>query len=285
MLARRIPIVALPLLIMPACLAASPDGPVGPQEFSIFSGDFVTVGLGVGTMPEYEGSKDSRILPLAGAMGRIGGVGFRLRGPSLSLDLYDDPSGADVTIRIGPNLRWVGNRSGSISDPVVARLGKLKGGFEAGVGLGLGFKSVATSHDRVSIGASVRRDISGRSGGMILAPSISYLTPVSRAQLVGLQVSADWSDSKYARYNYDITPEGSVASGFPVYRAKGGFREFNLGAATAYDLGGNLLDGGFIVGAGVMFTRLHGSAARTPITAQRGTRNQWLAGAGVGYTF
>jgi len=283
----KIPAVAALLLLATGTrLAADPPGesPVA-QEPSIFSGDYVTVGVGIGTLPEYEGSKENRVLPLAGAMGRIGGVGFRLRGPALSLDLYDDPPGADVTLRIGPNLRWSSNRSGHISDPVVARLGKLKDGFEAGVGVGLGFKSVLSEHDRLSIGGGVRRDISGRGGGITLSPSVSYLIPLSRAQLVGFQVSADWVDGDYARFNYGVTPAGSAASGLPVYRAKGGFKEMNLGVATVYDLNGNLLDGGFMVGAGVMYTRLHGSAARTPITALRGSRGQWLAGAGMGYTF
>jgi outer membrane scaffolding protein for murein synthesis (MipA/OmpV family) len=34
-----------------------------------------------------------------------------------------------------------------------------------------------------------------------------------------------------------------------------------------------------------MYTRLKGSAARTPMTALRGSRNQWVAAAGLGFTF
>lgn len=265
--------------------ALAAEEPAPSADRSIFAGDFVTVGVGIGTMPDYDGAKGSRVLPLAGAMGRVGGIGFRLRGPALSLDLYDDPPIAGVTIRAGPTLRWSGNRSGHIGDPVVARLGKLKDGFEAGASFSLGFKQLLTGHDRFSVGVGARRDISGRKGGVTISPSVSYMTPLSHGQIVGLQVSADWVDGDFAHYNYGITPAASAASGLPIYRGKSGLKEINLGAAFGHDLNGNLLDGGFILGAGVMYTRLQGSAAHTPITALRGTRNQWLAGAGVGYTF
>ena len=252
---------------------------------NVFAGDYVTVGLGVGALPEYSGSDEYRVLPLAGAMGRVGGVSFRLLGPSRTTDLYDDAPGAPVTLRIGPSLRWGGNRSGKVGDPVVDALPRLKSGFEAGLGLGVGFKRLVTKYDRMSLGLHTRRDISGRGGGMTWSASMSYYTPVSRAQIVGFQVSGDFVDGDFARYNYSVTPAGSAASGLPVYRARGGFREVDVGIATVRDLNGNLLDGGFAIGAGVLYTRLHGSAAKTPITSQRGSRNQWLGGLGLAYTF
>ena len=70
-----------------------------------------------------------------------------------------------------------------------------------------------------------------------------------------------------------------------VYKAKGGFQEASIGIATARDLNGNLLDGGFAVGVGALYSRLFGSAAKTPITSIRGSRNQWTFGGGLAYTF
>lgn len=266
-------------------LLAAPGMARETAEENAFAGDHVTVGIGVGALPEYSGSDEYRVLPLAGAMGRLGGVGFRLRGPSLTTDFHDDAPGAPVTLRIGPSLRWAGNRSGKVGDPVVDALPRLKGGFEAGLGVGVGFKRLLTEHDRMSLGLHARRDISGRGGGMTLSASMSYYTPVSRAQIVGFQLSGDFVDGDFARYNYSVTPAGSAASGLPVYRARGGFREVDIGIATVRDLNGNLLDGGFAIGAGLLYTRLHGAAAKTPITRQRGSRNQWLGGLGLAYTF
>lgn len=275
------------VLCLAPCLAVLPGAVLAQDRSqpSAFSGDYVTVGVGVGALPEYTGSDDTRVLPIAGIVGRAGGVSFRIRGPSLTTDLYDDPAGAPVTLRIGPSLRYGGNRSGSVGDPVVDALPRLKSGFEAGLGLGIGFKRVVTKYDRLSLGVHARRDISGRGGGMTWSTSMSYYTPVSRSQIVGFQVSADIVDGDYARYNYSVSPQGSAASGLPVFRAKGGFREMDVGFASVHDLNGNLLDGGFVVGAGVLYSRLHGSAAKTPITAERGSRNQWMGALGLAYTF
>ena len=77
----------------------------------------------------------------------------------------------------------------------------------------------------------------------------------------------------------------SAASGLPAFAASGGFKEASLGAFTALDLTGDLLDGGFAVGVGALYTRLYGSAAKTPITSIRGSGHQWLLGAGIAHTF
>lgn len=268
-----------------AVFAAPAAAQSGPESSSVFSGDYATVAVGVGALPEYDGANEYRVLPVAGVVGRLGGVGFRLRGPSLTTDLYDDAPGAPYTLRIGPTLRYGNNRSGKIDDPVVASLGKLKSGFELGLGLGIGFKRLVTAYDRFSLGTSVRRDVSGRGGGMTWSTSATYYTPISRAQVVGAYASVEFANDAHGRYNHSISPAASARSGLPVFRGKGGLREVNLGTATVYDLNGNLLDGGFAIGAGVLYSRLEGSAAKSPITRIRGSRNQWLTGLGLAYTF
>lgn len=251
----------------------------------IFDGDYAIVGVGVASMPRYEGSRYGKITPAAGAIGSVGGIGFRIKGPSLVVDFMQDPKGAKVGVSLGPNIRYAGARTGKVKDPVVARLPKVKGTIEAGVSAGLNLKRVLTKQDSLSIGLAARWDISGKGGGRIVSPSVSYLLPVHKAQVVGLSASADFVDRKYARYRYSVTPAGSLVSGLPAYSGKGGLKETTFGLFTARDLSGNFLDGGFAVGAGFLYSRLHGAAAETPITRLRGSRNQWMFGAGLAYAF
>lgn len=279
--------------------AQPPDGVDGDQiaesaaaaarrsdgDGNVFAGDYAIVGVGLGVLPDYEGSGHARILPAAGATGKVGGVGFSLRGPGLTLDLIDDPRGARTGFRLGPSVRWRGNRSGKVHDPVVASLGKLKGGLDAGVSAGISFRRVLTHQDSLSLGVSARWDVSGRSAGLAVSPGVNYLLPVSRSMVTGLHISADWISGARARHDFSVSPTQSLASGLPAYRARGGVKSASAGAFMAIDLNGNLLDGGFSVGAGAMLTRLQGSAAKTPITALRGSRNQWLAGTGIAYAF
>lgn len=274
---------ALVAFLNPSPAAAQVAGVIPPDH--VFEGDYVIVGVGAMAIPSYQGSDDSQIMPAIGAMGEVGGIGFTLRGPSLSLDLVPDRPGQDVRLRFGPQVRLRGNRTGRIGDPVVARLGKLDNVVEAGLRVGVSLDDVLSPADGLAAGISARWDISGKGSGMVVTPSATYLLPVSRAQAFGLLVSAQFVDDRYADYNYSISPAGAQASGLPVYRARGGFQEASVGLATARDLSGDFLDGGLSIGAGVMYSRLFGSAARSPITSIRGSRDQWMFGAGLGYTF
>jgi MipA family protein len=250
-----------------------------------FDGNYALVGLSIGSIPTYEGSRHSKIMPVPGALGRIGGIDFRIAGPSLTLDFIKGKPDAKVGLALGPSIRYRFNRNGKTGDNAVDQLGKLKGVIEGGVNAGVTIKRVLTKYDLLSIGVSARWDISGRGSGVIASPSVSYLTPLSKAQVVGALVSADFVDKRFARYNYSVTPAGSTASGLPVYNARGGFKQASVGAFTARDLSGNILDGGFAVGVGAMYSKLYGSAAKTPITALRGKSSQWIFGGGLTYTF
>ncbi len=278
-------LAALGLSLVAAPALAQEAAPTS-AESSVFSGDFLIVGAGVAVVPSYEGSDDLSVTPAGAVAGRIGGIGINARAFGLALDFIDDSSrkgGAGFTL--GPVLRYRTNRSGRIGDDVVARLGKLKGVVEAGVVAGIDFKRVLNPYDSLSFSVDLRWDVSGRGSGLIVAPGISYLTPVSKGIAVGGVVSANFVDGRYANYNYSISPAGSAASGLPAYTARGGFKDMGVGAFTAFDLDGNFLDGGPAIGFGAMYSRLFNSAAETPITSIRGRRGQLIFGAAASYTF
>ena len=264
--------------------AAAQDAPQIAAEKSVFSGDFLIVGAGGVAVPSYEGADELHMLPAGAVAGRIGGISINPRAAGIALDLIPD-SAKRAGITLGPVLRYRTNRTGKVADPAVAALGKLKGVVEAGVVGGLAFKGVLNPHDSLSVSVDVRWDVSGRGSGYIVSPGISYLTPVSRAQVVGMALGANFIDRGYARYNFSVTPAGSAASGLPVYDANGGFKDWNVGMFTARDLNGNFLDGGLALAVGAMYSRLYGSAAVSPVTRLRGKRSQWIFGGGLAYVF
>jgi outer membrane protein len=265
--------------------ASTPAEAEAVMASSVFDGDFLVVGLGAVSLPSYEGSNDRTFTPAGGVFGRLGGVDINPRAAGLALDFIPEAKGQRVAFSAGPVVRYRANRTGKVKDPVVRRLGKLDGVIEGGVNLGVTLKGVLNSFDRMSVGTDVRWDISGKGGGRVIAPGLTYFTPVSKGQVVGGRVGAEFVDRKYAQYNYGIGPTGSAASGLPQYVARGGLKEWNAGAFTAFDLNGNFLDGGFAAGAGVQYSRLQNSAAETPITAIRGKRGQLFFGGGLAYTF
>jgi outer membrane scaffolding protein for murein synthesis (MipA/OmpV family) len=274
---------ALALLAAPA---AAQEAPALSDQGTAFSGDFLIVGGGVAVIPSYEGSDDLVATPAGAVAGRIGGIGINARAFGLALDVIDDGSrSGGIGFTLGPVLRYRTNRSGRVVDEVVAKLGKLKGVVEAGVTAGFDVKKVLNPYDSLSFSVDLRWDVSGRGSGLIVAPGISYLTPVSKGIAIGGALSANFVDSRYANYNFGITPAGSAASGLPAYTARGGLKDAGIGAFTAFDLNGNFLDGGPALGIGAMYSRLFNSAAESPVTSIRGRRGQLIFGAAASYTF
>jgi outer membrane scaffolding protein for murein synthesis (MipA/OmpV family) len=251
----------------------------------VFKGDYLIVGAGAAAVPSYQGSNDTTVVPAGGVLGNIHGIGINPRAAGVALDFVPDADDARIGFTLGPVIRYRSNRVHDINDPVVAKLGKLDAVFEGGVAVGVTVHRLLNRYDSLSVGSDFRWDISGKGSGLVIAPGATYFTPLSKAVVVGARVGAEFVDDRYAVYNYDVSAAGSVASGLPQYHAHGGLHNVNAGAFVGYDLSGNFLDGGLAVGAGAMWTKLHGSAAETPITSLRGSATQWVFGAGLAYTF
>ena len=265
--------------------AAAQDAPDAGPDSSAYKGDYLIVGVGLGSVPSYEGSDDETVIPAAAVTGRIKGVNIGARSAGLSLDFVPDKEGGRIGFALGPVIRYRGNRTSHIKDPVVAKLGKLNGTIETGIAAGVAFRKVLTPADSLSVGADMRWDISGNGGGRVVTAGISYFTPINHAVVVGASVAADFIDDQYARYNFSVSQAGSAASGLPAYTAHGGMKNWAVRMFAAYDLDRNIENGGFAIGGGVSYSRLTGSAAETPITSERGSRDQVIFGGGIAYTF
>ncbi|WP_338465953.1 MipA/OmpV family protein [Novosphingobium sp. ZN18A2] len=265
--------------------AMAQSAPPPDNEPNIFDGDFLVVGAGVVVTPRYEGADSTMITPAAGVAGRIAGIGISPRDSGIALNFIPAPRNAKVRFQLGPVGVYNDNRDAHSGDAVVDKLHPLDDTFEAGIATGFSVQRVLNPYDSVSMGVDVRWDTSGHDGARLVSVGGTYLTPVSRAQIVALSVAMDFVNDGWADYTYSVSPADSVASGLPVYSAKGGMKDWGLRFYTGYDLDGNLLNGGFALVAGMGYTRLTGSAAETPITALRGSRDQWMGGVGLAYTF
>ena len=257
------------------------DAPADPYR------DTVTVGVGVAALPDYEGSNDYRITPAPAAIGTIKGYGFVLAGNQLSVDLVKNAPGPVWDVQAGPIAQLNFNRStlGSIDDRRVRALGKLGVAVELGGYVGLGKTGVLTSpYNTLSVTFGYRHDVSGVHDSGIWSPAITYFTPLSRKAAIGMFASADIVERGYAQTYYSVSTAQSATSGLLVYTARGGLKNWTLGAVGSYSLTGDLLHGVKLV-AGGTYGRMAGSIARSPLVAVAGSRDQWLGTLGLGYTF
>lgn len=257
----------------------------GQADGSVFNRDHLTVGVGAVYGPSYDGSDDYVVSPIPLVQGRVWGVRLNPRAGGVALDVIPDADDARVGFALGPVVTASFNRNRQIKDPVVRAAGKLDMALEVGASAGVSFYKVLNGYDALTFGADVKRDVAGAYDGFTVSPSVSYVTPVSKAVLVTLSAGARHVDDKYARYYYGVTPGQSAASGLPVYGAKGGWDSVNAGALVGWDLSGDLRDGGFALFALGNYSRMLNDGKDTPYTAIRGTADQWMAAGGVAYTF
>ena len=257
----------------------------GAPAESVFDGDYLTLGVGGFYGPSYEGSNDYKLYPVPIVQGRLLGVAINPRLGGAALDFIPDAKGAKFGFSLGPVATFRRDRVSRIKDPVVERLGRLKLAVEVGASVGVTVYDLVTGFDSLTFSADARWDVAGAHNGLLYGPTLSYFTPVSNGAAINLAVSAEHVDRDYANYYFTVTPVGSVASGLPAFQAKGGWKNVGINTLVAIDFDGDLTNGGlagFVTGG---YTKLLGDAKRTPLTSIRGDANQWLAGAGLTFTF
>ena len=249
-----------------------------------FDGDWLSFGLGVGLNPSYEGSDDYNFIPVPLIQGEVAGIGINPRPAGLAFDIVPDPDeGAGFSF--GPSIRLRASRAQSINDPVVESVGELDRAIEIGPSAGIAVPKVLHEYDSISLSLDARWDIAGAHEGFVLAPSITYFTPLSRGAAVSLTVDAEHGDDRFMEYYYSVTPEDALASGLSPFQAQGGFTRAGALLIAGLDFNGDLADGGLALFAIGSYSRMLGDAKASPFTSERGSADQWLGALGLGYTF
>lgn len=253
---------------------------------SVFAKDFtVTVGMGAGFVPSYEGSNQYVLFPAPVIQGNYKGYAFSARGPGLFVDLIKDPLFPKVEYIAGPLVKVRLDRIARIRDVAVKRLGDRDIAVEIGGSAGIKVNRIFDRFDSLTFQTDAVYDIAGAHSGAVVTPSVSYNKLLGTKGVINLSVSGDIVDGNFADYYFSVDAAGSTASGLPQYRAGGGLKSLGASALVGFDLSGDALDGGwgvFVLGS---YSRMQGDAADSPIVSIRGDANQFFGGAGLTYTF
>lgn len=257
-------------------------------EDTVFSGDYLSVGVGVALNPSYTGSDDYVFTVLPIVQGSLGGVDINPRAGGVTLDFVPDPAdGVGLDLGIAARLR--ANRASQVKDTVVLQYGELDRAFEVGPSAGLNFPAVLNPYDSVNVSISALWDVAGAHDGMTIAPTVSYSTPLSRAVFANLSFSAEWADADFQDYYFTVADSaytGTDAAPLPQFDPQGGgFTTAGVNLLLGIDLDGDITNGGLglvVIGG---YSRVLGDAADTPFTSIRGSKDQFLGAVGIGYTF
>lgn len=255
-----------------------------PTPEEIARKDSVTVGAGVAIVPDYEGSKDYRIIPAGAIRGKISGISFTTRGSYLYVDVL--PNTGKLTFDVGPIAGVRLNSRRHIHDDVVKLLPKRKTAFELGGFAGVSLHGLTNPYDTLGFRLDVLHDIGSAHKSTTVSPNVEFSTPVSRRTYVSANVGAEFVSNRFADYYFSISPTDSLATGgqLPAFNAGGGMKNWKAGLLVNQSITGDLLHGLSIFGLG-QYSRLVGDFKRSPIVSQRGSANQWLGAAGLAYTW
>jgi len=227
----------------------------------------VRVGLGAQVRPKFIGADDSELWPLWDIDIAKGTNEFRFEAP-------DDSFGIDVIsddrFAFGPAANLQTSRKNS---DVGAPVGKVSTTIEVGA-----FAEYFVTKS-IRLRGEALKGIGGHNGivGSIGADQVwrdgdRYVFSVGPRLL--------FSDSRYQRAYFGVTPTASLATGLPIYRPDGGIHA--IAAATGLSYQFNPRWGMFGFGR---YERLVGDAGRSPIIREFGSRNQLSGGIGLNYTF
>jgi outer membrane protein len=235
------------------------------------------VGVGVGTIPDYFGSDNYTVAAAPAAQLRFDDSEryVRLLVTEVSVNIMDHEAW-----HLGPALQYRFGRDDDIDDEVVGRLDEIDGTVELGGFVSWRWVDEPDPRHRVVASARLLQDVADEHGGFVASAGLRYFRPITLPLTLAGGVTAFYGSEYYTSTYFDVTPAGAARSGLPEFDAGSGFRDIRTHAMAIFSFSPN-----WHVGAGVMYARMVGDAADSPIVDDRGSANQIIAGIGVGYAW
>ena len=246
----------------------------------------LTLGLGGGIAPEYEGASEYGFQPGGVIQGKVDGFEFQVRGPNLYVDLVRDSADSRWNVIAGPvaQVRFDRTSRRDLDDPRVALLGTSETAVELGGFVGIGKKGFLIPPASLTFDLAFVHDVAGAHDSYILTPGVSLSSPVSQRAFARIGLSADYVSGGYGRTYFDV-PTLAQPGALPAYSTNGsGFKSVGSTLLLTYDLGGDNRKGWGLFALGG-YKRLLGQYVRSPIVRDAGDADQFLAVAGIAYSF
>lgn len=227
----------------------------------------VRVGLGAQLQPAFIGADQTEWAPMPELSFKRGTKPFGFGAP-------DESFGFGLLSKNGFSLGPAVNVEGSRKNVEVdAPIGKVSTTIEAGA-----FAQYELSKS-LRLRGEVRKGLGGHDG-VVGNIGADYVWRDGDRYVISLGPRLLFSDSRYQRAYFGVTPATAIASGLPAYRPGGGVHSVAATSGAHVQLRGPWGLFGF-----ARYERLIGDAAKSPIVRELGSPNQYSAGLGLTYTF
>jgi outer membrane protein len=268
-------IALLALMLVPAVATADPlvTLPAPPFELPVVppvSGTWtVMIGVGGEYKPDFEGANRSLLSPVPIFAIRRAGSTEQFRGPrdSASIALLDFGD-----LRAGPVAKFVASRK-QYNYSELNGLGDIKAAVELG-----GFVEYYPV-DWFRTRVELRQGVVGHNG-TVADFSADFIVPVIQRFTVSAGPRFTWESTQATSPYFGIDAVQAMATGLPVFDAKGGAHSYGAGVQVSYRVNPQ-----WEVHSYVEYERLLGDAAASPLVTFRGSPNQTTFGIGASYSF
>ena len=229
----------------------------------------VTLGVEGRVLPTFEGAKSFNWTAFPVFQVRRSGTNDRFRSPrdGFSFAVYDESN-----FRFGPTGKIKRYRHEGDS-PALSGLGNVDWALELGVFAEYWWLPWLRTR------GELRNGIGGHHGLVADLSADAVYNFAPQWTLAGGPRMTLASSAAVDPY-FSISAAQSIASGLPVYTAKGGVRSYGAGAQLRYAINTRWQTYTY-----VEYERLTGDAANSPLVTIRGTRDQVSAGLGLTYSF
>ena len=220
----------------------------------------LSIGLGGGVSPDYEGSNDYEF-----GFGPNISATWRntifYRGKSLGANLIRREN-----FKAGLIVARAAKRKEDDNDKLEG-LGDIDGGLEVG-----GFVSYRNKPWRFK--AEARQEVDSGHEGALLELSVGKDLPLA-TPLVFVELGTTWASDNYMESFFSVDSQQSANSGLKKYNADAGVKDVNLSISAGYPLTDR-----WRIAVMMEYKRLLGDAADSPIVDDK---NQFAAGLGLTY--
>ena len=229
----------------------------------------VMVGIGGEYTPDFVGSKNGKLMPIPIFSIRRAGSIDQFRGPrdSASIALLDVGN-----FRAGPAFKYVASRKSDKYSELTG-LGDVKAAYEVG-----GFVEYYPV-DWLRLRSELRQGVGGHTG-TVADISADVIVPLIQRLTISAGPRFTWKSTNATSPYFVVDAAQALASGLPMYDAKGGAHSVGFGSQISYRI-----DPQWEVHGYVEYEKLLGDSADSPLVELRGSSNQTTVGIGASYSF
>lgn len=229
-----------------------------------------------GFVPDYLGSDDYMFGGAPMGIIRFGKSEryARLVVTDLNINILDNENWS-----FGPAVNWRFGRS-NVDDKAVDSMSDIDGTVEVGAFGGWTWVGSDDPRHRFSVGTEFLYDVGGEHDGYLISGSVRYFQPLLRPLTLSIGASLTYGSGDYMDTYFGVNTGNVGSSGLSTFNADGGLRDVRVPLMAIFSFSEN-----WHVAGGVIYSRLLGDAADSPVVHERGSKDQFFAGVGIAYAW